>query len=296
MKMKMYLQRLAVLFLIILLTSCSTPVYTSDSSDTVPETLSDYLSSALAPQDESKITEYSTASQVQSTTEVSSHDINEAYEKYSSALDGFLEISGFSAESEAVIVISGVAEFNLTYGISEVRDGESVYFRSQLSKFVYDSNAQISESVFTDKYSDGETTYNRTSPYQSSSSGEITSEPTGSGTEDLMSYINYFDKGNVINLDSSSDDSGLKLIFTLDPSSMKAEVEEMISSLNYEDIRMTAYVVTANINNDGYLTSESINVNFYYDTGYREYSGTVQIYTQINDINGKISIDAPDWL
>ncbi len=281
-----------LLLSIFLLPSCSSSVSESSASDNNPENLDDYFSNfayttggSSTTRDESLI-----ISQPQNSSQPS---IDDAYNKYKSALDRFNKLISFNANSEMVVLVSGVAEYNITCRMSAAKDNEKTFMRSQTTNILYDGNSQLSNYVFSDKYSDGENTFNQIS---TNSSKETTSEAGGAGIEDLMSYISSFDSSKIINIDTSTDNGGQKLIFTLDPSSVKENIESIIDSLNYEDIRMTAYAVTAYVNNDGYLTSESTSVSFDYITDYKVYTGTANTYTQISDINSKMSIDVPEWL
>ncbi len=279
------------LLILLLLASCSSSVSESSASDNNPDNLEKYLSSFEYTTGSSTTMDESTIiSPAQNSSQLS---IDDAYNKYKSALNSFSELISFNSNSETVILVSGVAEFNITCKMSAVKDNEKTYMRSQTTNVLYDNNSQLSDYIFCDKYSDGESTFSQIS---TNSSKETISEAGGAGLEDLMYYISSFDSGKIINIDTSSDNSGQKLIFTLDPISAKENIEDTIASLNYEDIRMTAYAVTAYISNDGYLTSESINVSFDYITDYKVYTGTVTTYTQISDINSKISIDIPEWL
>ncbi len=280
------------LILILFISSCSSSVSESNASDANPENLDDYLSSFAytSGEDSTARDESLIISQSQNSSKLS---IEDAYNKYKSALDSFSGLSSFNANSEMVVLVSGVAEYNITCRMSAAKDNEKTFMRSQTTNILYDGNSQLSNYVFSDKYSDGENTFNQIS---TNSSKETTSEAGGAGIEDLMSYISSFDSSKIINIDTSTDNGGQKLIFTLDPSSVKENIESIIDSLNYEDIRMTAYAVTAYVNNDGYLTSESTSVSFDYITDYKVYTGTANTYTQISDINSKMSIDVPEWL
>ena len=278
--------------IILLITSCSASVSESSISDNNPDNLDDYLSSnnKIFTTDAAGAADGSSVPS-QNSSQLS---VEDAYNKYKYALNSFSELSSFSANSEAVIIIPSVAEFNYSYSLSEIRNDGKIYLRSHSTNIAYDNNLQLSGSVISEKYSDGDKILNKV--ITDSSSREIKSEDIGNGLDDLMLYISSFSKNNIINIDTSSDKDGQKIIFTLDPASMKESVENIINSLEYVDIRMTAYAVTAYINNDGYLANESINISFDYDNGYKLYSGTVQAYTQINDINSKKSIDIPEWV